>query len=415
MRMANLCHRLVRDRRGAMAMITALSMPVLIGGVGLAADTIQWTYMKRAMQRQADSAALAGAFAMSQQNVISTTVTADLARNNNVLLTVTPVIQSPPTAGAYSGDARAVRVALATDVRLPFVGFVMGGPIRIPAEATAKVISQGQYCVLALETLNTTGVTINGNTTLDFGCGIMSNSPSASSVTAGGSSVINATPIAAVGGVPTSNNYAAGTQLIPYSVPQFDPLAALPTPDIRNSSNNGNVNPNQVRDLVPGNYSGMDIKGTANFAPGIYYIDGGQFSLGSQAIINGTGVTIILTSKNTADSPSTIATADINGTAQVNLTAPTSGTYAGVLFYQDRRALDNATNKFNGTSNSKYQGAIYFPKQQLRFNGTAGMDIKCMQLIGRRVDFIGDSSITNVCPANSGASSFSGTRVKLVA
>jgi Flp pilus assembly protein TadG len=415
MRMATLCHRLVRDRRGAMAMITALSMPVLIGGVGLAADTIQWTYMKRAMQRQADSAALAGAFAMSQQSVISTTVTADLARNSNVLLTVTPVIQSPPTAGAYSGDARAVRVALATDVRLPFVGFVMGGPIRIPAEATAKVVSQGQYCVLALETANTVGITMGGNTTLDLGCGMMSNSPASPSVTAGGSSLISATPIAAVGTVPISGNYATGTQLIPYSVPQFDPLAGLPTPDIKNSSNNGNVSPNGSKTLSPGNYSGMDIKGNVTFQPGVYYIDGGVFSAGSQAVINGTGVTIILTSKNAADSPSSIATVNMNGGATVNLTAPTSGTYAGVLFYQDRRALDSGTNIFNGNSSSKYQGAIYLPKQAMRFNGTTGMNVNCLQLIGRRLDFTGNSTISNVCPANSGASSFSGTRVKLVA
>ena len=46
-----LFRRLAADRRGAMAMVVALSTPVLIGGVGMASDVIQWTYMKRAMQR----------------------------------------------------------------------------------------------------------------------------------------------------------------------------------------------------------------------------------------------------------------------------------------------------------------------------------------------------------------------------
>lgn len=415
MRFSGMFRRLAGDRTGGLAMMTALSMPVLIGSVGMAADTIQWTYMKRAMQRQADSGALAGAFAVSQQSNVNNTVTADLARNNNVNMTVTPTIENAPTAGALAGNMRAVRVVLATEVRLPFSGYLMGRAIRIPVEATAQVISQGQYCVLALETTNTTGITMNGNTTLDLGCGMMSNAPAADSVTAGGSAVINATPIAAVGGVPTSSNYRDGTQLIPYSVPQFDPLASLPDPNIQSSSNNGDVNPNQTRTLSPGNYSGMDLKGDVTLLPGVYYIDRGSFSVGAQAVVNGAGVTIILTSKTASYDPGSVATTDINGGATINLTAPTSGTYAGVLFYQDRRALDLGVNKINGNSASKYQGAIYFPKQAMQFNGTSGMDIRCVQLIGRRLDFTGNSTISNVCPPNSGASSFSGTRVKLVA
>jgi hypothetical protein len=122
-----------------------------------------------------------------------------------------------------------------------------------------------------------------------------------------------------------------------------------------------------------------------------------------------------MTSRTAATNPSSIAGADMNGGATVNLTAPTSGTYAGVLFYQDRRALDSGSNKINGNSSSKFQGAIYFPSQKLWFNGTSGMDIKCVQMVARRIEFNGNSAITNICPAGSGAGSFKGTRVKLVA
>ncbi|WP_243450748.1 pilus assembly protein TadG-related protein [Sandarakinorhabdus glacialis] len=402
-------------------MITAISMPVIIGGAGLAADTIQWSYTKRAMQRQADSGALAGAFALSQsqQNTVAATVTADLSRNNNVAMTIAPVIQTPPTAGAFSGDTRAVRVALATDLRLPFVAFLMQRAIRIPAEATAKVVSQGEYCVLSLENTNVTGINMGGNTNVDLGCGMMSNSPSAVSVTAGGSSRINATPVAAVGGVPAApSNYAAGTQLIPYSVPQFDPLANLPSPNLAGvaNRNGGNVGPNQHSILDPGVYrGGMDLKGQVELRPGIYYIDGGSFSAGSQATVSGTGVVIILTHHSAESSPGLIAHVSINGGATINLTAPTSGTYAGVVFYQDRRALDQGDNKINGNSASRYQGTFYFPGQHVEFTGTSGQDVRCVQIVTRRVTFIGNSHITNVCPPGSGAGSFSGTRVKLVA
>lgn len=415
MQKSGLFRRIAGDRRGAMAFIVALSTPVLLGGVGMATDVIQWAYMKRAMQRQADSGALAGAFAISQQRNVSQTVTADLARNQNVDLTAAPIIENAPRTGPFTGNTRAVRVALATNVRLPFAGYIMRTAITIPVEATAQVVSQGEYCILALETANTTGIFMNGNTTLDIGCGMMSNSPSATSITAGGSGDIRATPVAAVGGVPTSNNYANGTQLIPYSVPQVDPLAGLPEPQITDRATRFNDKPQGKTTVSPGVYSGMNIQGDVKFNPGVYYIDGSNFSVGSQATVTGDGVTIILSSRTAANNPGSIATVDMNGGATINLTAPTSGTYAGVLFYQDRRAEDSGTNKINGNSSSKFQGAIYFPGQQMTFNGTTGMDIKCIQLIARRLDFVGNSAITNVCPAGSGANSFSGTRVKLVA
>ena len=408
--------RLVGDKRGGIALITALSAPLLIGGAGMAVDTVNWAYMRRAMQHQADLGALAGTFALAQQHSVAETVSASLTTNNNVALTVAPVIESAPTAGPLAGNARAVRVVLATDVRLPFVGIAMGGPIRITAEATAQAVSQGQYCVLSLENGNVTGITMSGNAVVSLGCGLMTNAPAASAIAAGGSSMITASPVSAVGGLPLSGNYAEGTQLIPYAVPQYDPLSSLPNPAITSSTNGGNVNPSQTKTLSPGSYAGMDLKGTVTLRPGVYYIDGGSFSVGSQAQVSGNGVTIVLSSRTASYNPQSIATININGGAMLNITAPSSGPFMGVLIYQDRRALDgNQSNKINGNSASKLQGTVYFPGQAIEFTGTTGMNIDCVQLVARRVTFTGNSRISNTCPAGSGASSFYGTRVKLVA
>ena len=58
----------------------------------------------------------------------------------------------------------------------------------------------------------------------------------------------------------------------------------------------------------------------------------------------------------------------MNGTQRVDLVAPTSGSYAGILFYQDPGNTSAAT--INGTQNSKFEGALYFPSAQLTINGT---------------------------------------------
>jgi hypothetical protein len=49
--------------------------------------------------------------------------------------------------------------------------------------------------------------------------------------------------------------------------------------------------------------------------------------------------------------------------------APNSGTYEGLLFYQDPSNTSQAT--INGNDNSFFQGAVYMPSADVDFSGTA--------------------------------------------
>ena len=64
--------RLWNDRRGNALAITAAALPLVVGSAGLASDTIQWALWKRQLQRSADSAALAGAYALTQTKSATT-------------------------------------------------------------------------------------------------------------------------------------------------------------------------------------------------------------------------------------------------------------------------------------------------------------------------------------------------------
>ncbi|MFD1612233.1 hypothetical protein ACFSCW_10505 [Sphingomonas tabacisoli] len=410
-----------RSKRGNVIVAAAASLPVVIGSAGLATDTLEWTLWKRQLQRQADSAALSGAFALAQGKNHVTSVNGDIARTAELTLTATPVIESPPTTGAGTGNTSAVRVALQTGRSLPFSSLFVSTAPTIKAESTAAVVNNGNYCLIALEPTTAVGITMSGNATVNMGCGMATNSKSSNAVYVNGSSTITATPIAAVGTVVPNSNYTGTTVFKSHQVPQKDPFASLPDPDISTlNCQSLSVSPNGNKSLTSTSnpatatcLKNVDVKGTLTLGPGIYYVDGGSFNVGSQAVISGTGVTIILTSKTAASDPSSIATMSMNGGAQINLSAPTTGTYAGVIMYQDRRALDVASNTVNGNSSSFYQGALYFPKQQLTFNGTTGMSTDCLQMVGRRVVFLGNSSISNVCPTG-GPHSFTGTAVRLI-
>jgi Flp pilus assembly protein TadG len=62
--------RLWRDRRGNALAIAGAALPLVLGSAGLASDTIQWTLWKRQLQRAADSAAMAGVYAIASDRAV---------------------------------------------------------------------------------------------------------------------------------------------------------------------------------------------------------------------------------------------------------------------------------------------------------------------------------------------------------
>ena len=79
------------------------------------------------------------------------------------------------------------------------------------------------------------------------------------------------------------------------------------------------------------------------------------------------------------------------------MSAPTTGTYKGIAIYQDRRAKDSASanNQINGNSSSVINGTIYFPNQELIYNGTGNTAAVCTMFIAKRLIFSGNSGTTN--------------------
>lgn len=400
-------------------MLAALSMPLMVGAAGLASDTVSWALVKRQLQREADSAALAGAYALSQGKGASDAALHDITIASDVTLSSSPVIANAPTSGAYAGNVNAVQVTLASTPVLPFSSMFMAAAPTLRATATAAALTNGQYCVTALNAGTNWGINLQGNASVDLSCGMATNSTSPTgALSAGGSSTVTASPVAAVGYIPASSNFSSGTVINSYAVPQRDPYISLPTPSVPSGCSPGlNSSPNSTMTVSNPTgvacYRGMNLKGTVNFDPGIYYIDGSSLSTGSQAVVTGYGVTFILTSSTASSSGTSVATLNLGAGSTTNLTATTSGTYGGILFYQDRRA-SGYVNGAGGNASSTFQGAFYFPSEELDFNGTSGMNTNCVQMVASTIQFIGNASITNVCPAGSGSAAFTGTVIRLV-
>lgn len=405
--------KLLSSDKGNVLVIGAASLPLLLGSAAFALDTIQIALFNRQLQRAADSSAIAGAYAVSQGKDAEGAVHADLDENHFPDLSEAEQVAVGPS----HGFPRTVSVRLTAERLLPFMSIFNDTPTVLSADATAALVDEGEFCVISLYDGYETGIDVNGTGDLTLGCGMKTNSKSDDAVTAGGNSSVTALPIAAVGGIDgESNNFVQPTTLQPYSAPQEDPLAWVPDPPPQSCGGGGGdalnlglgLGPLEVQTLTPGCYESLDIKGVATLLPGTYYINGGDVNIGAQAVVVGAGVTIVMTGPG-----GEAGDLKINAGAQLELAAPSSGDYSGVLFYRDRRA-EHSEVKVSGSADLFLSGALYFPTSDIEFVGHSGMDVRCLQLVGQRLKFRGSANITNECPENSGAAAFRQTVVRLV-
>lgn len=431
--------KLRRDRRGNALVIAGAALPLVMGCAGIACDTIQWTLWKRQLQRAADSAAMAGVYAVVDGKSHSDGVDRDLTTNNHAKndhsgVTLTKHV-SQPTVTGYSN---AVRVVLAVQKRLTFSSMFMSAVPTISAEATAAVSKEGSYCVVALNNTSSPSIIINGNISLNMGCGIISNSTSTSTSAlhagisaAGNSHSVNAVPVASVGTVPDLNGTTAETS---YQLKQSDPYAGKYSTDIPGDQTCRTLHGHIAAkgETVAGGYSVIDPgcyhrigngSAASNQAfstsgdkiamnPGTYYIKSADFDIGALSNIKvnsptgSEGVTIILT----GDTPGRV---NISANATLNLRAPSSGDYSKMLFIQNAGAT--AASTISGNSSSSYDGAFYFPSTEVNYAGNAADTFKCAMIVGNVVSFSGTSNVQNNTDGCEAYTKVTVERVRLIA
>lgn len=425
--MFKLFRRLWHDKRGNALIIAGAALPMVIGSAGLASDTIQWSLWKRQLQKAADSAAIAGVYARMQTQTVQTAVEYDLDGGNNFVRLGTAAtgkkyqLLNAPVIGTPADDSTKnyvseVSVRLQMEKSLSFTSLFLKSPPVITASASAGAIETGEYCAQAQINTNATGISAGGNANVNLKCGMITNSTSMDAAVAFGSSIVDASPVAAVGGLDTTDNWAAGTKLLPFTLAQPDPFADIAPPPIPGSCSNWSDTPSSNQTYpatvptAPVCFNNFDVKGDLILQPGTYIITG-DMDVNSGAKLSCTGCTFVMTNSN----PASTGTVDLNGGAKLNLVAPETGTYKGILFYSNRGADADDVNKINGNALSFFKGAFYFPHQKVEFTGNAGVTFSCIKLVSWQLTFSGNASIENVCPADWYGDRFKGRHVRLVA
>lgn len=408
--LVRLLKTLKRCTRGNTSMLIGLSLVPMIGGIGLGVDAAQWVLWKRQLHSAADLAALAGARALAKNQPVGVAARRSLAYNNLRAFTV-DAVESAPTVGKFAGSDKHVRVVLSTSEPLPFTGLFMAQPPSIKVEAVAENASTVPNCVIALDNSGT-ALNITGSAVVDMNCGMASNSD----LDATSSGMIKAGALSAVGLVDPSGNVTADTKINNGIGVVADPYAGkLPKPDLSAMCAGAqyiSVRSLQSQIIPPGCYTGMKSLGGLYLQDGTYYINGGDVIVGAQSLINCNSCTLVFTNADPASTA--IGRFSAAGSSYVQMKAQTSGPYAGILMYQDERATPSKNTNFFVTGNtgngivSYLQGAIYTPKTYTDFIGNSNFQTNCMQLVAMQVTFTGNTTVSNQCPAGSGASSYGG-------
>lgn len=405
--------RFSTDTRGAVAVLAAILFPVVIGGIGLGVETSYWYMTQRKLQHAADLAAHAAGVrnrAMDSTDQITTA-----ARNVAIVSGFLPALgtftlRKPPATGAFVGNADAVEVVL-TEMRPRwFSAIFAAGPVTLTARAVSRISGGVKACILALSPTASGALTVSGSTNVKLNnCDVASNSVSATSFLLSGASAAMTTGCAyAVGQASvTAGLTLTQCQQVKVNSPSVrDPYRDVAEPAIVGACENRNVGqPTQATTVTPTvNHpsgvksrrfcNGIDLKGQVTFMPGLYIIEGGAFNINggdlnamAAAAVNGSGVTFYLTST---------ASLVLNGNVTLNLSAPTSGPFSGILFFGARNAT-GVSNIINGTSGSTLQGVIYTPASLINFKGDSKVTNGCTQVIGRLVTMTGNSTLRSDC------------------
>ena len=395
--------RLWRDEAGVVLIMFALMFPVIAGMVALAIDVGFWYSSKRGLQNAADAAAVAGGHELRLGNSSSTatsTASQEATRNGFDAGSGTITVSSPPSSGGYSGDSLAVEVSLAETAMTFFSQLVMDFTPTITARAVARLGSDSEACVLALGSTEAKAIEAGGNPSVVFnGCQVASNSDAANSIYVGGAATLEADCATTVGGISGDidldcSSPATGAREVD------DPFASLPSPTVGScDETNYKVNSGDSFNISAGTFcSGFEISGggSVTMAAGTYIVDGGVFKINGGGELIGSNVTIILVNG---------ATAWVSGGAEVDLSASTTGDYAGIVFFQDEDTVSGTNNKFTGGSTMEINGAIYFPSQDVEFTGGASIGgPDCTQIVAQTVSFGGDATLSSDCDGLGGSS-----------
>jgi hypothetical protein len=437
--MARLITKLQTRRRGIVAVMVAVLLTVLVGVAALALDGGLLQDNRRRVQGAADASALAAATQLFKNFTSISSTKADPGGNgvsaaravaasngyNNDGTTSVVTVNIPPLSGPFAGltgsgnptnpQPAYVEVIITYYQPRYFSGIWGSSSMPVVGRAVARAIWGGSNDgVITLDPTASGALNATGGSSLNVtgsAAVIVDSNSSSAAITTGGGSVI-APQFDITGGVSGTFTGTVNTGVLPTP----DPLAYLPAPAMPAA---GTITKKHIPSggntytLTPGTYTSLPNfnsgdtvileQASANLAGGIYYLYGCGFTAMAGVNISmdaGTSGGVMLYNEPTNSSSSQGITINGNSSSSINLSALTSGPYAGILFWQDRSATQGLN--VAGSANFNLIGTFYAASANLTVSG-GGTAVIGSQYISDTLTLSGGGAVNiNYSPQGSG-------------
>ena len=406
-------------------MVVAVFMALIaLGFLALAVDTGSLFSEKRAAQAAADAAAIAAAEEASTNPGNEQSVANAVAKLNgfDTTLATNPATVNLVTVSSWNSvNATYVQATISKPMQTFFLHAFSPSraTMMVSATATAGGAQASQTCVCLLGTSGETLNMSNNSKLTASSCGVVDNSSSSNDIGIVGSAALTALSVAGVasswdnssninnGGSVSSSHIIQGltsTCTAPtVAVPSYSSCLADPG----GSYGTYTWGPSSASSVVC--YTALTIGAngsTTTLNPGIYVITTGElhFESGSGGYSNlgGNGVFFYLTGT---------ASLVIDNGANVNLvaggmnesgggTAPTVGSYNGILFYQT--AADTAAVSIQGGSSTFINGNLYAPGGAISLANGSSATVEG-GIVAQSLTMAGGGTLTAVADASEGA------------
>lgn len=369
-----------KDESGQAMILTLFSMTVLLGFVGFAADIGTLLRAKRNLQIAADSAAVAGA---AELNYGDMTAAADVAAAQNGVIVGANggavAVNSPPTEGAYAGQAGYVEAIVSQNQPTFFMRVFGFASQKVAARAVAWNGGSSNACVYVCNPSAVGAMTLQGSFDVSAPkCGVIvdsNNSDALQFTGAGGTLTAGSVGVVGGDGGQTGDSTPAAVTGI---VPVTCPLGTLVFPDPTTMTCTTPAGGNLTGSISAGCYSVPPLSkgglGTLNISnatlgAGTYVFEGNVNLSGSITSAAG-GTTLDIYNGALTEGTNTV----------LHIVAPTSGPYNGIAIAEPAPNANQLLFDF-GSSSGLIEGIIYAPDAQLVLHDSGGDTSGGLQLI----------------------------------
>jgi hypothetical protein len=377
-----------KTEKGAATALFAVMLTVIVAGLGFAIDGGHAYELRRRLQAAADAAALSAAQELRRGNVGTYTKAAldDAKRNGFTASNAEFEIMNPPKTGPRKGNASFVEVLVRSESPAYFMRLFRDPMVEVEARAVAGVLPS-KKCIYTLDPHAKRSFWATNSAKVNLGtCGIQVNSDDDDAARTHGGCTVTAGTIDVVGDYTGSGFLPVPTTGVKA---QADPWADLPPPTYPAcKKGEKGLTVKSTMTISPGNICGgltVASDGNLTLKAGVYVIVGGGLKVSGKGKLTGKDVTIYLTEATGYN----FDAVDFMGDSVGTLSAPTSGPYAGILFFQDRNVDSNKVSNFKADSTISLTGGLYFPTTDIKFQGDSDVKLQKLMIIARNLEFRG--------------------------